>query len=123
MPALPIAPDSDAPLAILKKVRLRLSLGLTLLTLSAYFGFILLVAFNPHWLTLPLSTESRMTTGIVMGIGLYWFCVAVTGFYTWYANHRIDPLLREMQRATDAEGTRAKVDQSSTAGTTASSSA
>jgi hypothetical protein len=64
-----------------------------------------------------------MTTGIVMGIGLYWFCVAVTGFYTWYANHRIDPLLREMQRATDAEGTRAKVDQSSTAGTTASSSA
>jgi uncharacterized membrane protein (DUF485 family) len=116
-----IAPKSDTSLARLKKIRLRLILGLTVLTLGTYFGFILLVAFVPHWLTLPLSTESRLTTGIVAGIGLYWFCVAVTGFYTWYANRRIDPLLREMQYSADAQDSRPQVGQPSAAGATTSS--
>lgn len=123
MPTLPIARESDTSLAHLKKVRIRLSLGLTVLTLGTYFGFILIVAFAPHWLTLPLSTESRLTTGIVAGIGLYWFCVVVTGFYTWYANRRIDPLLLEMQRSADAKAPRPRVDQLSTACAEASRSA
>jgi uncharacterized membrane protein (DUF485 family) len=115
-----IGPRSDTSLAHLKKIRLRLILGLTVLTLGTYFGFILLVAFVPHWLTLPLSTESRLTTGIVAGIGLYWFCVAATGFYTWYANRHIDPLLREMQYSVDAQDSRPQVSQPSAAGATTS---
>ncbi|NWC93825.1 MULTISPECIES: DUF485 domain-containing protein [unclassified Pseudomonas] len=116
-----IVPKSDTSLARLKKIRLRLILGLTVLTLGTYFGFILLVAFVPHWLTLPLSTESRLTTGIVAGIGLYWFCVAVTGFYTWYANRRIDPLLREMQYSADTQDSLPQTGQPSDAGATTSS--
>ena len=88
--------EGNCSLARLKKIRFWLVLGLSVLTLGAYFSFILLIAFAPHWLTLPLSTESRLTTGIVACLGLYWFCVAVTGFYTWYANRRIDPLLRNL---------------------------
>lgn len=97
------ARHSDHLLRRLKKLRARFSLGLSLLTLGAYFGFILLVAFVPHWLTLPLSGESRVTSGILVGVGLYGFCVVVTGFYTWHANRYIDPLLQELQRSAAAQ--------------------
>ncbi|NHR05411.1 DUF485 domain-containing protein [Chromobacterium haemolyticum] len=90
---------SHAQLMVLKKTRLRLSLGMTLLTLGVYFAFILSIAFSPHWLTLPLFASSPLTTGLVAGVGLYWFCVAITGFYTWRANRSIDPLLLDLQRS------------------------
>lgn len=95
----PLTPTHAMQLAELKRISSRLSLRLTLLTLTAYFGFILLIAFAPHWLTLPLSDRSHLTTGIVVGIGLYGFCVAATGLYVWQANRRIDPLLRALHRA------------------------
>lgn len=99
MTAPSLTPTHAARLAELKRISSRLSLGMTLLTLTAYFGFILLIAFVPHWLTLPLSDRSHLTTGIVVGIGLYGFCVVATGFYAWQANRHIDPLLREIHQA------------------------
>jgi len=95
-------PHCTGTLLRLKRLRSRLSLGLTLLTLSLYFSFILLIAFAPHWLTVPVGEGSRLTHGILLGLGLYAFCVAVTGYYVWHANRHIDPLLRELHSAASA---------------------
>jgi len=78
--------------------RTRLSVGMSVLVLGVYFTFIVTVAFAPHWLTRPLAAGSPMTIGIVVGVGLYWFCAIATGAYVWIAGRRIDPLVRRIAR-------------------------
>ncbi|RQR58874.1 DUF485 domain-containing protein [Burkholderia sp. Bp9126] len=89
-----LAPDVSR----LVRRRTRLSLGMSLLVLGVYFTFILTVAFAPGVLTLPFSADSRMTVGIVIGIGLYWFCAITTGAYVWAAGRWIDPLVHRITR-------------------------
>jgi len=78
--------------------RARLSIGMSVLVLGVYFAFVLTVAFAPGMLTRRFSVDSPMTIGIVVGVGLYWFCAISTGAYVWIAGRWIDPLVRRIGR-------------------------
>jgi uncharacterized membrane protein (DUF485 family) len=79
----------------LVKERSRFTWALTLATLAIYFGFILLVAFNPEFLARPIRDKTT-TLGIPLGIGVIVAGVVLTGIYVRRANRRFDELTREL---------------------------
>ncbi len=70
-------------------------------TLSAivcvmYFGFILLIAFAPDFLTQPLSADSVIPVGMPVGVGVILVSCILTAIYVRRANHTFDPLTDEI---------------------------
>ncbi len=78
------------------KERDSLSWTLTVLVLILYFGFILLVAFAPGFLTQPISATSVIPVGMLVGVGVIVGSVVLTGIYVYRANSTFDPLIREI---------------------------
>lgn len=71
--------------------RTRLGWILTALMLTVYFGFILLVAFEPQVLGRSLA-GGVTTVGIPLGIGVIIAAFILTGIYVWRANSQFDAL-------------------------------
>jgi uncharacterized membrane protein (DUF485 family) len=69
---------------------------LTVLVLVIYFGFILLVAFAPGFLTTPISANSVIPIGIPIGVAVILASVVLTGIYVVRANNTFDPLIDEI---------------------------
>jgi uncharacterized membrane protein (DUF485 family) len=83
------------------KERDALAWTLTILVLVIYFGFILLVAFAPDFITRPISATSVIPIGLPMGVGVILASIVLTGIYVYRANSTFDPLIHEiMQEAT-----------------------
>ncbi len=80
----------------LVKARDTLAWTLTVLVLIIYFGFILLVAFAPGFLTQPISANSVIPVGMPVGVGVILASVILTGIYVRRANSTFDPLIREI---------------------------
>jgi uncharacterized membrane protein (DUF485 family) len=80
----------------LVKARDALAWSLTVLVLIIYFGFILLVAFAPGFLTQPISANSVIPVGIPVGVGVILASVILTGIYVRRANSTFDPLIRQI---------------------------
>ena len=78
------------------KERDTLSWTLTVLVLVIYFGFILLVAFAPGFLTQPISATSVIPVGMLIGVGVIVASVVLTGIYVYRANSTFDPLIHEI---------------------------
>src|SRR5258707_14653908 len=78
-------------------VRRRSSLGwtLSLIMLIIYFGFILLVAYAPKFLGMPLGT-GVMTIGIPIGLFVIVSAFLLTGIYVSKANSKYDGLIRRI---------------------------
>ena len=91
-------PQDSTPttLEALAAARWRVAAVLTTSILVAYFGFILLVAFNK-----PLM-GSQLTPGLSLGILLGALVIlaawALTGIYVWWANQRYDKALQSLRR-------------------------
>ncbi|MBH0195772.1 MAG: DUF485 domain-containing protein [Nitrospira sp.] len=75
----------------LKAKRTRFSRRLTLVMMIAYYGFILLVAFNKSFLSQKLGA-GVMTLGIPIGFGLILFTIVITAYYVNRANREFDAL-------------------------------
>lgn len=75
----------------LKAKRTRFGWRLTLAMMIAYYGFILLVAFNKSFLSQKLGA-GVMTLGIPIGFGLIVFTIAITAYYVNRANREFDAL-------------------------------
>jgi uncharacterized membrane protein (DUF485 family) len=75
----------------LEKKRNTLGWTLTAITLTIYFGFILLVAFSPATLATPLGSMT-MTLGLPIGVGIIVASIVMTGIYVWRANSVFDVL-------------------------------
>ena len=75
----------------LKAKRTRFGWRLTLVMMVAYYGFILLVAFNKSILSQKLGT-GVMTLGIPIGFGLILFTIVITAYYVNRANREFDAL-------------------------------
>jgi len=75
----------------------RTSLGIMLsaVVLVVYFGFILLIAFAPAVLGMPLGS-GVMTVGIPVGLGIIIIAFALTGIYVVRANSEFDELNRQI---------------------------
>ena len=75
----------------LKTKRTRLGWWLTLAMMIAYYGFILLVAFNKNFLSQKLGA-GVMTVGIPLGFGVIVFTIVLTAYYVNRANREFDAL-------------------------------
>lgn len=75
----------------LKAKRTRFGWWLTLAMMIAYYGFILLVAFNKSFLSQKLG-DGVMTVGIPIGFGVIVFTIVLTAYYVNRANREFDAL-------------------------------
>ncbi|USI74419.1 DUF485 domain-containing protein [Sphingomonas morindae] len=65
---------------------------LTVIMLIAYFGFVLLIAFDKSFLAQPVA-GGVTSLGIVLGFALILLAIALTGVYVRAANRVFDPLV------------------------------
>ena len=75
----------------LKAKRTSFGWWLTLAMMIAYYGFILLVAFNKSFLSQRLG-DGVMTLGIPIGFGVIVFTIVITAYYVNRANREFDAL-------------------------------
>ncbi|MBB3104121.1 DUF485 domain-containing protein [Azomonas macrocytogenes] len=69
---------------------------LSAVILAAYFAFILLIAFNPGLLGIPLREGSATTWGIPLGVGIIILSFVLTGVYVQRANGEFDRITQEI---------------------------
>lgn len=72
--------------------RARLGVGMSIVMATAYFAYILTIAFSPHVLGHPLWSGTVITWGIVVGVGLIALGFLLTALYVRRANSRFDRL-------------------------------
>lgn len=82
--------------------RSRFAWILTIVMLVIYFGFVLIIAFDPAFLGTPLFEGSVTTIGIPIGIGVIVSAFILTGIYVQRANGRFDELTHRIK--TKAKG-------------------
>ncbi len=76
--------------------RRRLSWTLSFIMLAVYYGFILLLAFNPEFFRTHLG-DGTSTIGLPIGIGIILVAFILTGIYVRRANSVYDRLTREIE--------------------------
>ena len=62
--------------------------------LVIYYGFILLVAFAPRLMAIPVI--GQVTLGFPLGLGVILSAIVLTGIYVWRANGEFDSLTRQV---------------------------
>lgn len=77
--------------------RRRLGLGLATTMASAYFAYILTIAFRPSLLGTPVRDGSVVTWGVIVGVALLGLGFLLTAAYVAVANTRLDSLSRRLQ--------------------------
>jgi uncharacterized membrane protein (DUF485 family) len=89
----------DADRAALRRLaarRWRVGLALTAVMMTAYFGFILLIAFaKPTAGT--IIADGQLSVGIVLGAAVIVLAPVLTGLYVRWANRRYDAALAELR--------------------------
>jgi uncharacterized membrane protein (DUF485 family) len=75
--------------------RSKLGWTLSAVMLVIYFGFILLVAYAPKFLGMPLGA-GVMTVGIPVGLAVIVSAFVLTGLYVRRANTEFDALTRQI---------------------------
>lgn len=65
---------------------------LTAIMLIAYFGYVLLIAFDKEWLAQPIAGGAT-TLGIPIGLGVILLAILLTGLYVRRANKEYDALI------------------------------
>ena len=78
------------------KARNTLGWSLTTLVLIAYYGFILVVAFNKSLLATPIAVGMTTTWGIPVGFGVILLTIVLTAVYVRRANRKYDPMVKEI---------------------------
>jgi uncharacterized membrane protein (DUF485 family) len=86
---------NDPDFRELVRARGRLGWTLTAAMLVIYFTFIVLVAWAPGFVGLPVF--GIMTLGFPLGLGVILSAIALTGYYVLQANRRFDSLTRRIK--------------------------
>lgn len=84
--------ERDPRYRTLVRRRTRFTWTLTGIMLAAFFGFILLIAFDKPFLARPIG-GGVTSIGIVIGFGLILLAIALTGLYVRQANREYDGLV------------------------------
>ena len=58
----------------------------TMLAVSAFFAYILVIGFTPALFARPIFSEGYVSIGLASGIALTVFLVVLSGIYTYLAN-------------------------------------
>ncbi|MEN4872290.1 DUF485 domain-containing protein [Kosakonia cowanii] len=86
--------ENSAHFRELVEKRQRFAFLLSIIMLIIYVGFIMLIAFAPHWLGTPLHAGTTVTRGIPIGIGVILISFVLTALYVWRANNEFERLTR-----------------------------
>ena len=78
--------EDNAHFRELVEKRQRFATILSIIMLTVYISFILLIAFAPGWLGTPLNPNTSVTRGIPVGVGVIVISFVLTGIYIWRAN-------------------------------------
>ena len=68
------------------------SIVMTLLGAIAYYGFILLVAYNKEFLATKLGAGMTTSIGVPLGVGVIVFTILLTWIYVRRANTEFDAI-------------------------------
>ena len=74
------------------------SILMTILGAVAYYGFILLVAYNKEFLATKMGPGATMSIGVPMGVGVIVFTIILTWIYVRRANTEFDDESAEIVR-------------------------
>ncbi|BAN47279.1 DUF485 domain-containing protein [Metapseudomonas resinovorans] len=86
----------------LARQRAVLAWSLSAVVLGVYYLFIMLVAFVPGWLHLPLYEGSHLSRGIPLGAAIIVLSWLLTAWYVRSANTRFDSLSAEILQEAQA---------------------
>lgn len=81
----------------LTRIRRRFAWTLTVIILLIYLGFILVIAFAPHWFGIPLGAGLTTTVGMPVGVLIIISAFVLTGIYVARANSLFDRYTQEIQ--------------------------
>jgi uncharacterized membrane protein (DUF485 family) len=81
--------------------RSRFTWILTSIMLAAFFGYILLIAFNKELLARPVASGMTTSLGIPIGLGVIALAIVLTGIYVRRANSDFDPMVRSIREDLD----------------------
>lgn len=84
--------------AELRRARHGLAWPMAAAMLTAYFGFVWLMAFEPEWLGTPLTEGRSLTIGLPIGAGVILFAFIMTGVYAWAANRKFEALIEALRK-------------------------
>lgn len=94
---------NDPDFLQLTRVRSKFAWTLTIVMLVIYFGFVLVIAFDPALLGTPLSEGSVTTVGIPVGVGVILSAFILTGIYVRRANTEFDALTAKIKAKAKGE--------------------
>lgn len=86
------------------KTRSSFAKVLAAIMLIIYFGFVLIIAFDPELFGTPLSDNMVTTWGIIAGLGVIFSAFALTGIYVKRANTEFDELTKKIKANARGEG-------------------
>ncbi len=69
---------------------------LTIVVLAVFYGFVMVVAFNPGLLCSPVSEGSMVTVGVSFGLFMFLSFWVLTAIYVRRANTEFDALTGEI---------------------------
>ena len=76
--------------------RTRFATILAAIVLSMFYGFVMVVAFNPAALGQPVSEGSMLTVGVAVELFMFIFFWVLTAVYVKRANTEFDALTQEI---------------------------
>lgn len=79
--------------------RSRYSWSLAAIVVAVFYGFVMVVAFNPKAIGEPVAEGSMWTVGIVFGLAMFICFWLMTAMYVRRANTEFDALSQEVVRA------------------------
>lgn len=82
----------------LKSKRATFGWILTVLMFIAYYGYILLIAYDPKLLAQKLVTGGITSVGIPLGLGVIVFTIVITWIYVARANSEFDALTETLAK-------------------------
>lgn len=81
----------------------RFAWTLSIIVLSVFYGFVMIVAFFPGLLGEPLATGSMWTVGVLAGLFMFVFFWLLTALYVRRANTEFDGITREIIQDASSE--------------------
>ena len=88
--------EEDGKLRRLVSRRWRIAISLTVVMVIAYFGFIVLVAFDKADMG-ALIADGRVSVGIVVGALVILVAPVLTAIYVRWANRHYDPEIKAIR--------------------------
>jgi uncharacterized membrane protein (DUF485 family) len=90
-----VAVENSPPFQELKRRHRSFVWPLTILFIVWYLAYVLLSSFAGEFM--GTRVFGAVTIGLLLGLGQFVTTFAITMWYVWYANHKLDPVSSEIR--------------------------